>query len=157
MLNQKRVIIENVQPQLDNGQFFIKRIVNQSVIVSADVFSDGHDVMEAVVQFKHEKDKKWTEVRMNQNPNDAFDATFTVEKQGYYSYFVESWVDYALNWQYGIGKKIADNQHVKSELLEGIEYLKPLLTKVAAADKKYLTELSKLFGRSVERRVGKEC
>ena len=146
MLNQKRVIIENVQPQLDNGQFFIKRIVNQSVIVSADVFSDGHDVMEAVVQFKHEKDKKWTEVRMNQNPNAAFDATFTVEKQGYYSYFVESWVDYALNWQYGIGKKIADNQHVKSELLEGIEYLKPLLTKVAAADKKYLTELSKLFG-----------
>ena len=145
MLNQKRVVIENVLPQLDGGQFFIKRVVNQDIKVTADVFSDGHDVMEAVVQFKHEKDKKWSEVRMNQNPNDAFDATFKVEKQGYYSYFVEAWVDYALNWQYGIGKKIADNQHVKSELLEGIEYLKPLLTKVSASDKKYLTDLSKLF------------
>ena len=27
MQNQKRVIIENVLPQLDNGAFFIKRIV----------------------------------------------------------------------------------------------------------------------------------
>ena len=145
MLNQKRVVIENVLPQLDNGQFFIKRIVGQIVNVTADVFSDGHDVMEAVVQFKHEKDKKWNEVRMNQNPNDAFDATFKVEKQGYYSYFVESWIDYALNWQYGIGKKIADNQNVKSELLEGIEYLKPLLSKGSASEKKYLQDISKLF------------
>ena len=145
MLNQKRVVIENVLPQLDGGQFFIKRILNQDITVTADVFSDGHDVMEAVVQFKHESDKKWSEVRMNQNPNDAFDATFKVEKQGYYSYFVEAWVDYALNWQYGIDKKIADNQHVKSELLEGIEYLKPLLTKVSASDKKYLIDLSRLF------------
>ena len=145
MLNQKRVIIENVLPQLNNGQFFIKRIVGQSVTVTADIISDGHDVMEAVVQFKHEKDKKWNEVRMNQNPNDAFDATFKVEKQGYYDYFVESWIDYALNWQYGIRKKIADNQNVKSELLEGIDYLKPLLTKASVSEKKYLQDLLVLF------------
>ena len=145
MLNQKRVLIENVLPQLDNGQFFIKRIVNQGVHVTADVFSDGHDVIEAAVQFKHEKDKKWMEVRMNINSNDTFDAVFTVEKQGYYTYFVQAWIDYALNWQYGIEKKIADNQDVKSELLEGIEYLKPLLTTVLAAEKKYLTALSALF------------
>ncbi len=57
MLNQKRVIIENILPQLDNGAFFIKRIVGQKVIVTADIISDGHDVMEAIVQFKHEKEK----------------------------------------------------------------------------------------------------
>ena len=113
MLNQKRVIIENVLPQLDNGAFFIKRIVGQNVNVTADILSDGHDIMEAVVQYKYEKDKNWSEVRMNSLPNDAFETTFSVEKQGYYSYYVEAWIDYALNWQYGIGKKINDNQHVK--------------------------------------------
>ena len=66
---------------------------------------------------------------MFSKPNDEFEASFNVEKQGYYFYFVESWIDYALNWQYGIGKKIQDNQFVKSELLEGIEYIKPLLKK----------------------------
>ena len=145
MQNQTRVIIENVKPQLDNGAFFIKRIIGQSVKVTADILSDGHDVMEAVVLFQHEKDKKVSEIRMNALPNDAFEATFTVEKQGFYSYKVESWIDYALNWQYGITKKINDNQHVKSELLEGVEYIKPLLTKVSASDKKYLTQLSKMF------------
>ncbi len=145
MQNQTRIIIENVKPQLDNGTFFIKRIIGQSVTVTADILSDGHDVMEAVVLFRHEKDKKVSEIRMNAAPNDVFEATFTVEKQGFYTYQVESWIDYALNWQYGITKKINDNQHVKSELLEGVEYIKPLLSKVSASDKKYLTELSKLF------------
>ncbi|MBC7495386.1 MAG: DUF3416 domain-containing protein, partial [Flavobacterium sp.] len=145
MLNQKRVLIENVLPQLDNGQFFIKRIVNQSVKVTADVFADGHDVLQAVIKFKHESDTIWTELRMNQNPNDAFDGVFIVQIQGYYSYFIEAWVDYALNWQYGIEKKAADNQHVKSELLEGIEYLKPLVKTATAIEKKYLTSIIKLF------------
>ena len=145
MQNQTRIIIENVLPQLDNGAFFIKRIIGQSVNVTADILADGHDVMEAVVQFKHENDKKWQEIRMNKLPNDTFAASFKVEKQGYYTYFVEGWIDYALDWQYGIGKKIQDNQHVKSELLEGIEYLKPLLKKCSAAEKKYLESLSKLF------------
>ena len=137
MQNQKRVIIENVLPQLDNGDFFIKRIIGQNINVSADIISDGHDVMEASVQFKHEKEKKHTEIRMTILPNDLFVASFSVKNQGYYSYFVESWIDYALNWQYGIVKKIIDNQEVKSELLEGIDYIKPLLKKVSASEKKY--------------------
>ena len=145
MLNQRRVIIENVLPQIDHGAFFIKRIVGQQVDVTADVLSDGHDVMEAVVQFKHEKEKKWSEIRMNALPNDAFEARFKVEHQGYYSYFVEAWIDYALNWQYGIGKKIKDGQQVTSELLEGVEYIKPLLKKVKASEKKYLNQLIDLF------------
>ena len=105
MQNQKRVIIENILPQLDNGDFFVKRIIGQEVIVTADIISDGHDVMEAAIQFKYEKDKKWTETRMISLTNDSYTARFTVNKQGNYSYYIESWIDYALNWQYGIGKK----------------------------------------------------
>ena len=52
MLNQKRVIIENVLPQIDNGDFFIKRIIGQKVAITADVISDGHDVLEAAVFLK---------------------------------------------------------------------------------------------------------
>jgi starch synthase (maltosyl-transferring) len=150
MQNQKRVIIENVLPQLDNGAFFIKRIVGQSIRVTADIISDGHDVMQAVVQYKHENDKKHTEIRMISHPNDLYAAIFSVTKQGHYSYLVEAWVDYALNWQYGIGKKIADNQYVKSELLEGLEYIKPLLKSVSATDKKYLEQIAKLFANEKE-------
>ncbi len=145
MQNQRRVILENIIPQVDNGTFSIKRILGQSVQVTTDVLADGHDVLEAAIHYKFENDKKWTEVRMHPHPNDAFSGQFTVEKQGKYVYFVEAWVDYALNWQYGITKKINDHQHVKSELLEGVEYIQPLLKLVSASEKKYLSELTTWF------------
>ncbi|WP_396151177.1 alpha-1,4-glucan--maltose-1-phosphate maltosyltransferase [Flavobacterium sp.] len=145
MQNQTRIIIESVKPQLDGGSFYIKRIVNQKVIVSAHVFADGHDVVECCVKFKHEKDKKWSEVRMIPTENDEWEAEFTVEKQGYYSYFIEGWVDYALNWQHGTERKINDNQHVKSELLEGAEYCQAILKEVTKEEKAYLNSAIKAF------------
>lgn len=143
MQNQTRIIIENVTPQLDGGAFYIKRIVGQSVVVKANVFADGHDVIAACVKFKHESAKKWQEVRMTELGNDEWQAEFTVDKQGYFSYFVEAWVDYALNWQHGTERKIQDNQFVKSELLEGAEYCEAILKQVTASEKKYLNEAIK--------------
>lgn len=145
MQDQRRVHIENVKPQINNGQYFIKRIVGQRVTVTADILSDGHDVMAAVVKYRHEKDKKWQEVRMHETGNDSWEATFTVEKQGFYSYCVEGWIDYALNWQYGTGRKIKDNQRVTSELSEGAEYIKALLEKVTKPEKEYLQKLVTIF------------
>ena len=145
MQNQTRIIIESVKPQLDGGSFFIKRIINQTVNVSAHVFADGHDVVECCVKFKHEKDKKWSEVRMSPTENDEWEAEFTVTKQGFYSYFIEGWVDYALNWQHGTERKIKDNQHVKSELLEGAEYCQAILKEVTKEEKAYLNSAIKAF------------
>ncbi len=145
MQNQTRIVIENVLPQLDGGVYPIKRIVNQIVNVSADVFSDGHDVIECCVKFKHENDKNWQEVRMQPAVNDSWNASFKVEKQGYYTFFVEGWVDYALNWQHGILRKIQDNQYVKSELLEGAEYVRAILDVVNKNEKDYLNTLVYYF------------
>ena len=146
MQNQTRIVIENVQPQLDSGAFYIKRIVGQKVVVTADVFSDGHDVIECCVKYKHEKDKAWTEVRMVPTSNDEWTAGFTVEKQGLYTYFVEGWVDYALNWQHGTERKIQDSQHVKSELLEGAEYVNAIVKRADKTEATYLKKVAKVFG-----------
>ena len=139
MLNQTRIIIENVLPQLDGGAFFIKRIIGQKVEVTANVFGDGHDIIACCVKYKHETEKKWQEVRLSPKENDEWEVFFKVEKQGYYSYCIEGWVDYALNWQHGTERKIQDNQHVKSELLEGAEYCQAILKEVTATEKVYLT------------------
>ncbi|HQV36286.1 MAG TPA: alpha-1,4-glucan--maltose-1-phosphate maltosyltransferase [Flavobacterium sp.] len=156
MQNQTRIIIENVKPQLDGGVFYIKRIVNQNVLVSANVFSDGHDVIACCVKFKHELEKKWSEVRMSPTENDEWSVDFKVIKQGVYYYFIEGWVDYALNWQHGTERKIKDNQHVNSELLEGAEYCLAILKEVSKEEKVYLNEViksfqdEKLYGKAVE-------
>ncbi|OYQ38091.1 alpha-1,4-glucan--maltose-1-phosphate maltosyltransferase [Flavobacterium cyanobacteriorum] len=145
MHDQRRVHIENIMPQLNGGENYIKRVTGQAVTVTADILSDGHDVMEAVVKFRHEKEKKWAEVRMAPAQNDSWEGRFTVTKQGVYYYCIEAWIDYALNWQYGTNRKILDNQKVISELLEGAEYIKAILDKAAKAEQEYLKRLISLF------------
>ena len=115
MQNQRRVVIDYVSPSVNCGQFYIKRVVNEIVNVEAHILADGHDVLAASVLYKHEKEKKWRETRMQLVVNDEWNAAFSVEKQGFYNYKVQAWVDYALNWRYGLKRKIDDNQYVFSE------------------------------------------
>ncbi len=58
MQNQKRVVIDFVSPQINNGEFFIKRVVNEVVNIDAHVLADGHDVIAASVLYKHECSQK---------------------------------------------------------------------------------------------------
>ncbi len=145
MLNQKRVVIDYISPRLNGGDFFIKRVVNEIVNIDAHVLVDGHDVIAASVLYKHEKERSWKEARMHQLANDEWQSSFIVEKQGFYAYKIEGWVDYALNWQHGIGRKIDDNQEVASELLEGVTFLKSVAKKASESEKKYLKNLQALF------------
>ena len=145
MLNQRRVVIDYVSPQINNGDFFIKRVVNEVVNVDAHVLADGHDVIAASVLYKHEAASKWQESRMQLIINDEWKASFIVDKQGFYTYKVQGWVDYALNWQHGIQRKIDDNQHVSSELLEGVAFLKTISKKSTKKEKEYLDLLAVIF------------
>lgn len=145
MLNQQRVVIDYVAPQINCGQFYIKRVISEIIDVQAHILVDGHDVIAASVRYKHEKEKIWKETRMQLVINDEWSASFQVSKQGFYDYKVQGWVDYALNWQHGIVRKIDDNQHVKSELLEGITLLEPLLKRASKEEKEYVQKLIEAF------------
>ncbi|NAY93204.1 DUF3416 domain-containing protein [Muricauda sp. JGD-17] len=134
MLRQQRVVIDNVKPQLDCGEFFVKRVVGEKLHVTADILPDGHDVIQAELLYRHEKEKNFVQVRMHHDGNDIYSGSFQVKKQGFYEYKLKGWVDYALNWQHGVEAKLKDGQHLKSELLEGVQYLKYLSGKVTQHD-----------------------
>uniref|UniRef100_UPI0040483E4B maltotransferase domain-containing protein n=1 Tax=Mariniflexile sp. TaxID=1979402 RepID=UPI0040483E4B len=95
--------------------------------------------------YKHENEKKWRENRIHLVINNEWEGSFYVEKQGFYTYKVEGWVDYALNWQHGIERKIADSQHVSTELLEGIAYINEVHEKASQNDQLYLDHLKNIF------------
>ena len=58
MFRQERVVIDNIKPQLSCGQFFIKRVVGEKVVVTAEVLGDGHDLIQAVLLFKYQGSSK---------------------------------------------------------------------------------------------------
>jgi len=62
---RKRVIIEAASPEVDGGAFPAKRVIGDAVQVEADIFTDGHDVISAVVLHRHDArpDAAWAEER----------------------------------------------------------------------------------------------
>ncbi|MCB0549147.1 MAG: alpha-1,4-glucan--maltose-1-phosphate maltosyltransferase [Phaeodactylibacter sp.] len=121
---RNRVIIENVHPEIDGGQFFIKRVPGELVNITADIFGDGHDHIRASLLYRHESQKRWTEVFMEEHPNDMWTAAFQVEKKGVYYYKLEGWVDHLLHWHDGFKKKYEAGQGMKVELQIGAKYLR---------------------------------
>lgn len=54
MRHQSRVIIEEIQPELEGGKHAVKAVIDEVIAVTADVLSDGHDVIAASLLYKHE-------------------------------------------------------------------------------------------------------
>ena len=144
-MTRERIVIENVEPQLQGGDFFIKRVVGELIHVTADVLGDGHDVIDAEICFKSEHDKIWKTERLEHQGNDRYAATFVVEQQGFYEYKVRGWVDHALNWQHGTEAKLKDGQYIKSELLDGVQYLDAVVKKLDEDGKHYVKMLKEVF------------
>src|SRR5918995_44652 len=89
----RRVVVENIYPEVDGGRFPIKRVVGETVIVSADVHADGHDQIAAAVLYRRTGDESWREAPMAAAGNDRWRAQFTVDALGIYEYTVEGWID----------------------------------------------------------------
>ncbi len=57
----RRVVIENVFPEIDGGQFPVKRTIGETVTVTADIHTDGHDLITAVLRYRDGDDPSWRE------------------------------------------------------------------------------------------------
>jgi starch synthase (maltosyl-transferring) len=131
-----RIVIERVAPEIDAGRHPIKRTVGESVVVSADVFAEGHDRVVAILRSRRQSDEEWQEVPMRQLPNHRWEAAFTVEAIGSYEYTVEAWVDRFSTWREALEKKANAGQDVESELLEGAMLVREAAARVPAAAKR---------------------
>ena len=87
-----RAIIEDVKPSINGGEFAIKRVVGDTVKLTADVFGDGHDIVNAHLLYKHDSEKTWKKVPMSPVVNDLWEVEFEVKKLGFYTYRMDAWV-----------------------------------------------------------------
>ncbi len=143
-----RVWIEEIQPQIDCGRFPIKRTVGEKVKVSAFIFADGHDLLQAVLQFRH-GEGEWFELPMVDRTNDLWTAEFQVDDVGSYRYTVRAWIDHFATWQRDLLKKFEAGQEVASELLEGAAMIETTALRALAPDDVWLSNVAALL-RAVE-------
>lgn len=137
---RRRVIIEAVSPQIDGGRYPIKRVLGENVVVEADIFADGHDLISAVLRYRHEDEAEWREVDMVALGNDRWRAAFPIDRLGRYRYTVEGWVDHFRTWQHDLEKKVEARQDVTVDLLAGADFARAAARKADGADREMLQQ-----------------
>ena len=120
---RQRVAIEGVRPEIDGGRFPIKRTVGEEVVVEADAFTDGHDVIAVLLQYRHEATAKWTEIPMTFLNNDRWRGSFPVTSLGGWRYTITGWVDHFATWRRDLLKKLEAKQEVQVDLLIGAKFI----------------------------------
>ncbi|MFC1939471.1 alpha-1,4-glucan--maltose-1-phosphate maltosyltransferase [Chloroflexota bacterium] len=121
--SRTRIVIEGITPEIDGGRFPIKRIVSDKVVVEADIFADGHDVLSAALLYHKESDPNWTEVPMEFLVNDRWRGSFVVSELGRYLFTISAWVDRFKTWQQNMVKKVKAKQDVSVDLLIGAQMI----------------------------------
>jgi starch synthase (maltosyl-transferring) len=104
---RQRVVIEDVTPQVDAGKHPVGRVSGEQVMVRAAIFADGHDRVACRLLYRHESEVEWRFVSMRALGNDLWEAAFTVDRLGNWSYTVQGWIDHFATWSSDFAKRIA--------------------------------------------------
>jgi starch synthase (maltosyl-transferring) len=144
-----RIVIQYPQPAVDDGRYAAKRVVGDTVGVSADIFRDGHELLRAVARYRAPGSRRWSETELARI--DArldgvrWAGTFVVENPGRWVYTVEAWTDRFGTWREELGRKVAAGQHdLGGEISEGILLLRE------TAERARTTTLKTLIERSLQ-------
>jgi starch synthase (maltosyl-transferring) len=92
-LRAPRLAIERVRPAVNQGRFSAKRLVGETVDVTADLFSDGHGVLAADLLWKAVDEREWRRVAMTMDHNDVWRASFCPGRVGRHVFTIEGWSD----------------------------------------------------------------
>ncbi len=118
-LAQNRIAIEGISAEIDGGRFPAKAISGQPFTVEADIFSDGHDIIAGAIRYRRGSSEDWHEVPLVFMENDRWTGSIIFEKIGPWELSILAWRDLFATWRAEIRKKIAANQRVSLEIVEG--------------------------------------
>jgi starch synthase (maltosyl-transferring) len=136
-------VIENLQPLIDGGRYPIKRVIGEDVVVEADIFKDGHDIVAAALKWRVIGQSNWHETAMKHVDNDRWQGVFSVYENATYEYTIEAWTDVFGGWQHEFSAKFeAGIANLMSETLEGAALLVAAARRTRGPDAKRLREFA---------------
>jgi len=126
-----RIPVMDVAPVIEGGRYPAKAAVGEAFPVTATIFREGHDELNAdlVVIGPDGKRRPW--VRMTKDPvePDIWHASYTPSETGPHTFVIESWSDPVATWRHNAEIKIPAGIDVALMFTEGAL----LLERLAAA------------------------
>lgn len=133
-LARSRIAIEGVSIEIDGGRFSAKVVAGQVATVEADIFSDGHDSIDAALLFRPAGSGDFAEVPMKFLENDRWRAEMVLDQPGQYEVTILAWRDLFLTWRKEVAKKHAAGQDISLEMEEGRRLMAVALEPGSRAD-----------------------
>ncbi|RIY00133.1 alpha-1,4-glucan--maltose-1-phosphate maltosyltransferase [Aureimonas flava] len=118
-LASDRVAIEGVEPEIDGGRFAVKRAEGEPLTVTADIFSDGHEIIAAALLTRGADEANWRETPFAFISNDRWGATVAFDTPGPYRFTILAWRDTFATWASDTRKKKDAGVDIALELREG--------------------------------------
>lgn len=136
-----------MRPEIDGGRFPITRTPGELIVVSADIFADGHDVVDAAMEYRRDGEREWRHAPMALITNDRWEAEFRAGEVGNYFYRLRAWVDGFKTWSRDLAKKAAAGQDLSLDLMTGARFLAEAGRRASTVDADRLKILAGRLGK----------
>ncbi len=139
-----RLVIEQLTPQLDCGRHPVKRIIGEEFRVEANIFKDGHDLIDARILYRPPGEDGWQEAPLTYafDP-DRWSGVFHLDRLGRWQYTIQAWPDHYRTWSEDLKKRIVAGQDVSAELMEGARWLDRIAARLPADQKERVLAASR--------------
>jgi starch synthase (maltosyl-transferring) len=123
-----RIVISDMSPSVQCGQWPARAVVGEVLTVSATVFRDGHDIVGANVTLTGPDGRGTAFRRMTSDGygTDTFTARVRVDAEGLWGFRIEAWADPVATWLHAVEVKAAAGQSVEEmsvDLADGVALL----------------------------------
>ena len=122
------------------GAFPSSASLETAVTVTADIFTDGHDILYSVLRHRPAIQTDWDEVPMEPVPNgnDRWQAEFGVPDQGRHLFTLQAWIDHFRSWSRDLAKKFEAAQDISVDILTGVQLIESAGARATGKDKSAL-------------------
>ncbi len=118
-LAEERLAIEGVSIEIDGGRFPAKAVAGRPHAISVDVFSDGHDSIDACLVVSRAGGDSSDETMMTFVGNDRWTVSVVFPENAFYECSIQAWRDLFATWRKDTAKKLAADVDIELELEEG--------------------------------------
>jgi starch synthase (maltosyl-transferring) len=131
---RRRAVVERLYPSVDGGAFPAKRTLGDRVVVEADVFADGHDLVACRLLHRPLGASGFAEAPMTALGNDRWRGELVADRLGRHELTVEGWVDHFLSWRRDLEKRDLAGQATDVDLRIGAELVRQGAARAAGHD-----------------------
>lgn len=124
-LSRPRLVIEQISPTVDGGEWPVKRVVGDTLYVGAAIYKDGHELITAQVCYQHVNSSGPSHAPLGYEFNpDRWFAQVPLSEVGNYRMWIEAWPDFFLTWRRDLEKRIQAGEDIRGELREGAKLVR---------------------------------